>query len=148
MSPLAPLAVLFCSAKMRDRDPEWRPRPSLTETAEGEIRAREAEAIAAEARLAHLLRDAIPNTSPDWGVNRLRKELSARGFVLERPTRDPGVMLVNPSTRERVRIMVRPETRFRKNPPQKFQNDYYYKYKSRNGQWGSHVTIPNKDAGK
>jgi hypothetical protein len=30
-----------------------------------------------------LLRGAIPNTNPDWGVNRLRKELIGLGYKYE-----------------------------------------------------------------
>jgi hypothetical protein len=42
--------------QVRELDPDWKPRPSLTETVEGEIRAAEAEAREAEARLGELSR--------------------------------------------------------------------------------------------
>lgn len=76
--------------RVRARDPDWTPTPSLTETAEGAIRAREGEAAEATARLRELLRDAFPNANPDWGVNRLRKELTRRSLEFQGPTRDPG----------------------------------------------------------
>ncbi len=47
----------------------------------------------------------IPGTNPDWGVNRLVKELYARGYRLDRPAKDPGLIYENPATGERVRIM-------------------------------------------
>jgi len=42
--------------RVRELDPTWRPRPSFTETVEGEIRAREMEAREAQQRLAELTR--------------------------------------------------------------------------------------------
>ncbi len=81
--------------RVRVRDPDWEPTPSLIETAEGAIRAREGELAEASARLRELLRDAIPNTNPDWGVNRLRKELTRRNLEYQGPTRDPGILMKN-----------------------------------------------------
>ena len=45
--------------KVRERDPDWRPTPSLRENVEGEIRAREAEAQEAGARFRELQRAGI-----------------------------------------------------------------------------------------
>lgn len=132
--------------RVRDRDPDWKPTPSLIETAEGAIRAREGELAEASARLRELLRDAIPNTNPDWGVNRLRKELIDRGFVLHRPARrGRGIILKNFSTKEEVRIMEVPTHRFRTDPPQKHLNSYFYRYRpEKDLAEGSHITILDK----
>ena len=48
--------------RVRDRDPDWKPTPSLIETAEGAIRAREGELAEASARLRELwgVRSRIP----------------------------------------------------------------------------------------
>ncbi len=131
--------------RVRERDPEWKPTPSFTETAEGAIRAREAEAAEASARLRELLRDAVPNTNPDWGVNRLRQELSERGFVLVSPAkRGKGIILRNFATEEEVRIMELPRKRFRTDPTQKHLNRYYYRYRVKDGRAeGEHITIPD-----
>ena len=37
--------------------------------------------------LADILRDALPNSNPSWGVNRLRKELIDRGFIFTGPAK-------------------------------------------------------------
>ena len=62
---------------VRERDPNWQVPSQLYDPAsiEGAISAEEAIRSAAEARLDELLRDAIPGTNPNWGVNRLGKEL-------------------------------------------------------------------------
>ena len=78
--------------RVRVLDPEWHPTPSFVESAEGAIARAEGEAREAEARLAELTRDAIPNTNPEWGVNRLKKELYNHGYVFEEQTRAPGRM--------------------------------------------------------
>lgn len=132
--------------RVRDRDPDWKPTPSLIETAEGAIRAREGELAEASARLRELLRDAIPNTNPDWGVNRLRKELTRRNLEYQGPTRDPGILMKNRQTTEEVRIMQRPNTGpSRTESRQKFLNSYYYRYRARDDlPWGDPITIPNK----
>ena len=50
--------------QVRERDPSWRPTPSLAETVEGQIQSNEALAREAEARLLHLQRVGIgPATS-------------------------------------------------------------------------------------
>lgn len=133
--------------QVRDRDPEWKPTPSLTETAEGAIRAREAEAAEASARLRELLRDAVPNTNPDWGVNRLRKETSTLGYRYVGPTRDPGFLLRNPNTGEEVRVMERPlNGPSRTESRQKFVGKQYYRYRKRKDRpWGEPIAIPDKD---
>ena len=135
--------------RVRELDPEWRepqsafPRGSI----EGQIRHEEAVARAAEARLAEILRDAIPNANPSWGVNRLRSELSDQGYILRGPaTRggSRGMMLENQAG-DRVRIMERPlREPFRTESLQKFHNRYYYRYRPANGSWGSHITIPDR----
>jgi len=131
--------------RVRDRDPDWEPTPSLIETAEGAIRAREGELAEASARLRELLRDAIPNTNPDWGVNRLRKELGDRGYVLIGPAkRGKGLILQNAMTGEEVRIMARPSTQSRRVSQQKLLNRFYYRYKpGSRRQEGAHITIPD-----
>ena len=132
--------------RLRELDPTWKEPQSASETIEGRIAHHEATARAAEARLAEILRDAIPNTNPSWGVNRLVKELHERGFILERPTDSPGRQFTNPETGERIRIMERPPFRYPSDPPAKFTFGYYYRYKPGRGkQEGSHVPIPDKD---
>jgi len=81
-------------SRVRDIDPSWRPRPGLYESAEGAISHQIAIEAEANARFNELRRDAVPGTSHDWGANRLRKELSNRGFTYKRATRDPGMLLV------------------------------------------------------
>ena len=133
------------TARVREIDPNWRPSPQVYETVEGAISAREAEARQAEARFQELRRDAIPNTSAGWGVNRLTKELYDRGFRLVGPTRAPGLQYRNPETEERVRIMESPSYRYRTDSDQKHNNDFYYRYRAGPGKTeGSHITIPNK----
>jgi hypothetical protein len=61
---LARLAIAQARAdeaisRVRQRDPNWRPRPSLYETVEGQIRALEAEAAEAQARASELTRVGI-----------------------------------------------------------------------------------------
>lgn len=135
--------------KLRKLDPEWKEPQSATSLSsiEGAIRHQEAVAEAGEARLAEILRDAIPHTNPMWGVNRLRKELGERGFILERRTEAPGVLLINPQTGESVRIMEKPgRPRRRSDSAQKYYHDYYYRYRARDDQReGAHITIPDKD---
>jgi len=132
--------------RVRELDPNWRPTPSLAETVEGEIRAREGEAEEAEARYREIVRDAIPGANPSWGVNRLRKELNDRGYQFVEPTDSPGYLYRNPQTEEEVRIMERPAGRpSRTDPKQKLHNDFYYRYRpGPRRQEGSHITIPNK----
>jgi hypothetical protein len=43
-------------ASVREREPKWRPTPSFAENVEGQIRAYEAEAKEAQARLRELVR--------------------------------------------------------------------------------------------
>ncbi|MEQ1613896.1 MAG: hypothetical protein ABL904_14210 [Hyphomicrobiaceae bacterium] len=132
--------------KTQELDPTWRPPTGLYETAEGEIRHFENVANAARARLAEITRDAIPNTNPSWGVNRLTKELYENGYRLRETTRAPGFFYENAETGEQVRLMERPSQRFRSDSPQKHYNEYYYRYRpSRNVPYGSHITIPDKD---
>ena len=131
---------------MRELDPEWRGPTSVTGGVEGEIAHREAVAHAAVQRYKEILRDAIPGTSPSWGVNRLQKELYDRGYILGGPTRDPGIVMINPNTNEEVRIMERPDRQpYRSESMQKFHNDYYYRYRPGQGKAeGSHITIPKR----
>ncbi len=132
-------------ARVREIDPNWRPSPSAYESAEGAIRAREAEAAEALVRFETLRGDAIPKTNPSWGVNRLRKELNDQGYIFEKPTRSPGLLYRNPETGEEVRIMDRPRQRYSTDTDQKHNNDYYYRYRPGRGkQEGTHITIPNK----
>ena len=123
----------------------WEGPQSASDSIEGQIAHQEATAEAAEARLAEILRDAIPNTNPSWGINRLRKELNDQGYVFVKPTRAPGLLYENQSTGEQVRIMRRPSTSSRTDSSQKHFNDYYYRYRPNvNHPFGSHITIPNK----
>ena len=131
-------------ARVREIEPNWRPRPGVSETVEGEISAREREEREAVDRLAELTRDSVPNTNPSWGVNRLRKELNDQGYRFERPTDSEGYLYRNEQGAE-VRIMKRPGSRFRLDPLQKHQNEYYYRYRSGPDQpWGQHRTLPDK----
>ena len=120
---------------------------ALSETIEGRITHQEATAEAAEARLAEILRDAIPNANPSWGANRLTKELYERGFVLERPTEFAGASVYkNRDTGEEVRIMERPPRQRRSDPQEKHPFEHYYRYRSGPGKReGAHVPIPDKD---
>ncbi len=132
--------------RVRELDPGWREPQSAfpRDGIEGQIAHQQAVARAAEARLAHILRDAIPNTNPSWGVNRLRSELSEQGYILSGPA-TRGAILENPQTRDQVRIMERPlREPFRTESRQKFHNRYYYRYRPGNGSWGSHITIPDR----
>jgi HK97 family phage portal protein len=135
--------------QLRELEPDWRGPQSLESDPpgiEGRIAREEATADAAEARLAEILRDAIPDTSPSWGVSRLTKELYERGYFLERPTDSPGLLYKNPATGEEVRIMERPPSRNRGDPPEKFTFEHYYRYRKGFGkEEGSHVPIPDKD---
>jgi hypothetical protein len=132
--------------RLRELGPNWREPQSVSSTVEGHIAHQEAVAAAAEVRLAEILRHAIPNTNPSWGVNRLRKELNDRGYFFSESTRDPGYLYVNPSTGEQIRIMRRPEQGpSRTESLQKFYNDHYYRYRPGDDQrWGEPITIPNK----
>jgi hypothetical protein len=102
-------------------------------------------ARAAEARYAELTRDAIPGSNPSWGLNRLRDELHAKGFIFEQTTRSPGWLYSNPTTGEQVRLMEQPQFRHRTDPPEKFYFDHYYRFRYRDDQiWGSPIPIPRK----
>ena len=141
----AALQAQIAARRVRERDPDWKPEPSLTGSVDGEIARFESEARAAEARLTETLRDSIPNTNPEWGVSRLRKELNAQGYVFEKTTDAPGFLYNRPETNEQVRIMQRPPSAFRNDSSQKHRNDYYYRYRPGKGKgWGSHITILNK----
>ena len=134
--------------RVGELDPTWQAPRSFTspEDIEGQIRHQEAVALSAEARLAEITRDAIPNTNPSWGVNRLRKELNDRGFTLDRPTDAPGFYYKNPSTNEEVRIMERPDHRWGNDPAEKHYYGYYYRYRpNRNLPFGNHTPIPDKN---
>jgi RHS repeat-associated protein len=88
----------------------------------------------------------LPGANSGWGKNRLIKELHDRGFLYTGPTRgDGGLMYRNPDTGEAIRIMPKPcRMPFRNDPPEKFENDWYYRYQAGPGQpWGPHTTIPN-----
>jgi hypothetical protein len=110
------------------------------------IRHHEQTAQAAQARLAEITRDAIPGSNPSWGVNRLRKELNDMGYRFKDPTDAPGVLYEHATNGAQVRIMERPPRVYRKDSPQKHYSDYYYRYRPGNDQqYGSHITIPDKD---
>ncbi len=133
--------------RVRERDPAWQSTQQLTDpnNVQGLVEANKLIAQEANQRWSELLRDAIPNTNPDWGVARLRSELADRGYVFTGPTRAPGYLLQNPATGEQVRIMERPQRSYRDDDPQKHLNDFYYRYRqNENLPYGSHITIPNK----
>jgi hypothetical protein len=133
--------------RLRELEPAWQGPQSVSESIEGRIAHQEATARAAEGRLAEILRGAIPNTNPSWGVNRLVKELHDQGYVLIQPSRrGSGLVYENPSTGEQVRIMERPPTQYRGSPPEKYTFEHYYRYRPGRGKGeGAHVPIPNKD---
>jgi len=86
----------------------------------------------------------LPNSSLQWGKNRLIKELHGRGFIYEGPSQSGGGFVYrNAATGERVRIMPRPtRAPFRDEPPTKFENEWYYRYQSDpNLPEGPHVTL-------
>ena len=133
---------------LRQLDPHWRGPASLTnsppQSIEAEIARHEETARAAQSRLDEILRDAIPNTNPVWGVNRLRKELNAQGYTFTQPTESPGCMYENQAGAQ-VRIMERSSKRWRTDPEQKHWNEYYYRYRpSVSLPWGRHTPIPDK----
>ena len=76
--------------RLRELEPTWQGPQSVIRDDRRPHRPSGGDGTAAEARLAEILRDAVPDTNPSWGVNRLVKELHERGFILERPTRSPG----------------------------------------------------------
>jgi RHS repeat-associated protein len=89
----------------------------------------------------------LPGANPAWGKNRFVKELHSRGFKYEGPTKsDNGLMYKNPQTGEEVRIMPKPNRQpYAGEPAAKFENDWYYRYRSGPDQaWGPHTTLPNK----
>ena len=135
------------AARAASRPHEGEPQSLIDpDSIEGRITHQEATAEAAEARLAEILRNAIPNTKSPWGVNRLTKELHERGFVLERPTDLPGLLFTNSDTGEEVRIMERPPRQRRSDPQEKHTFEHYYRYRSGPGKReGAHVPIPDKD---
>lgn len=81
-----------------------------------------------------------------WGRNRLVKELHERGFVLDRPTTSgDGLLYRNAETGAEIRIMPKPATRFRNDPPAKHESAYYFRHRSGPDQpWGPHTSIPDK----
>ncbi|WBT36682.1 MULTISPECIES: hypothetical protein [Hyphomicrobium] len=131
---------------LRKLDPQWKGPVSVVDpdNLDGRIRHLHAWNEAAQARIKEL--STIPDTNPDWGVNRLVKELQARGYGLEKPARDPGLIYKNPATGEEVRIMQRPEaTPWRTDPSEKRANSYYYRYRRGSGKGeGAHMAIPDK----
>ena len=84
--------------------------------------------------------------SPEWGKNRLEKEARDRDFTESKETESGGGRIhKNPETGEEIRIMPKPKRRYRKYPPAKHENDYYYRYRPGQGQpEGPHTPIPNK----
>ena len=147
---LATVTVLAraMTRRTRELDPNWQPPQSVTtlDSIAGQIAHQHSVAVAAEARLAEITRDAIPSTNPSWGVNRLRKELGDLGYVYSGPTtRSPGSYFANSATGEQARIMDRPPRQRSTDPPEKFFTERYYRYRTGMDQeWGAPVPIPNK----
>ena len=142
----ARIAADEAARRLRVLEPDWKPTPGVYETPEGAIAQIESELREAETRYREILRDAIPGTKPEWGVNRLRKELSRQGYVMIKPAvRSPGIIYENMATGEQIRIMDRARKRHRNDSNQKHNNKYYYRYRSGDDQkWGGAVTIPDK----
>jgi len=137
-------AARRATEQVRRLDPNWRPTPSLTSTAEGAIRRAEAELAEAQARWKEVTRGAVPETNPLWGTTRLRTELRDRGYEFKKPTKSPGLFFENPATGAQVRIMERPRKEFRTDPSVKQNFDHYYRYrKNIHDPWGPPVPIPN-----
>ena len=100
----AELAARDAIARVREHDPNWRPRPSAYETVEGSISARQAEAQQARERLAELqyngiipgpyFREGMPARGPDRnfrvGERDWMNELFAQHGCHTCGTRDPG----------------------------------------------------------
>jgi hypothetical protein len=135
---------------LRKLDPQWKGPVSVIDpdNVDGRIKHLQAWNEAAQARMKEL--STIPDTNPDWGVNRLVKELQARGYKLDRPADNPGLIYKNPATGEEVRIMQRPETTPRRtDPPEKRASNYYYRYLRGPGKHeGAHMAIPDKKGEK
>jgi hypothetical protein len=135
---------------LRKLDPQWKGPVSVVDpdNIDGRIAHQYAWNEAAQARMKEL--STIPDTNPDWGVNRLVKELQARGYRLDRPADDPGLIYRKPTTGEEVRIMQKPVSNPRRtDPPEKRANDYYYRYRRGTGKHeGSHMAIPDKKGEK
>jgi hypothetical protein len=70
------------TARVRDLDPNWRPRPSAYESVEGLIRTYEAEAREAQARARELERLAIPPKVPNYRP-RTAGEWSRDDYLIE-----------------------------------------------------------------
>jgi len=86
------------------------------------------------------------NPNPNWGKERLVKELHDEGFKLKGPSSSGGGLIYqHPETGEIYRIMPQPKRPpFRMEPRAKFENDFYYRYQANsNVPEGIHVTIPN-----
>ena len=91
-----------------------------------------------------LFRDAVPNTRPDWGFNRLTGELREQGYVFKEPTTSPGQLFVNRRTKEEVRIMQRQQKRNSNDAPQKHLYEWYYRYrKAQDQEFGAAIPIPD-----
>ncbi len=88
----------------------------------------------------------FPGAKPDWGKNRVIKELHDQGYVYDGPAKGEGQIYKNPQTGEEIRIMENPDrTPYRGEPTAKHENDYYYRYRSGPDQpWQEHVPIPDK----
>ncbi|MDI1226180.1 MAG: DUF6531 domain-containing protein [bacterium] len=88
----------------------------------------------------------LPNANAAWGKNRLIKELHDRGFIYDKPTTgEGGFIYKNANTGEQIRILPRPNrVPYSNDPTAKFENDWYYRYRTRDQPWGPATTIPNK----
>ena len=86
--------------------------------------------IAAQAKLKN------SSDTGSWGTSCLSPPLNS----------GDGLMYKNPTTGEEVRVMPNPgRTPYRGEPPAKFDNDWYYRYRSGSDQtWGPHTTLPDK----
>jgi hypothetical protein len=98
------------------------------------------------ARYFDLTRGAIPGFDPAWGMNRLKKELFQKGYILQGPARrGKGLIYKNYDTGEEVRIMPRPVGKFRKESANKHLTKYYYRYRpKKRGKELWHTPIPDK----
>jgi hypothetical protein len=93
-----------------------------------------------------LNRDCPGWVDPDWGVNRLKKELYNRGFRLLREADSGGGLLLINELGEEFRIMPKPKGYYNTDIIEKHLNNFYLRYKKgRYATEGKHTTIINKD---
>ena len=129
----------------RQLDRNFSPTPFMASTLRGRIDGLNGQAVEAEARFREILQNAIPGSNPFWGINKLRKGLNELGYRYSGPTDAEGFLYRNEVNGAEVRIMRQPNHQYRNDSPQKFYNEYYYRFRPGWSKgWGRHITIPNK----